>query len=153
MHQLAKPDYPTLHSLAKTVYEGLPQSRKDCPKQLLDFWSFRQEISEEDGLFYKNQRLIVLHSERLETLKVLHLGHYAVDKMQLRAFETVHWPGIKKDILKQYQSCKTCIKHSKSQRNEPLQCHPTPELPWHMLATDLFETQELQISTTGGLLQ
>ena len=41
--------------------------------------------------------------------------------------------------MKQYQSCKTCIKHFKSQRYEPLQSHPTPELPWHMVATDLFE--------------
>ena len=79
----------TLCSRAKTAYEGWPQSRKDCPEQLLDFWSFRQEISEEDGL-YKNQRLIVPHSERLETLKVLHLGHYAVDKRQLGALETVY---------------------------------------------------------------
>ena len=120
------------------LIEGWPQSRKDCPEQLLDFLSFRQEISEGDGLLYKNQRLIVPHSERLETLKVLHLGYYAVDKMQLRALETVYWPRINKDIHKQYQSCKTCIKHSKSQRREPLQSHPTPELPWHMVATDLF---------------
>ena len=81
------------------------------------------------------------HSERLETLKVLHLGHYAVDKMQLSALETVYWPGINKDILRCYQSCKTCIKYSKSQRNEPLQPHPTPKLPWHTVATDLFETK------------
>ena len=81
------------------------------------------------------------HSERLETLKVLHLGHYAIDKMQLRALETVYWPGINKDILKHYQSCKTCIKYSKSQRSEPLQSHPTPEVPWHTVATDLFKTK------------
>ena len=145
VHRLARPDYrnsatqsdPTLCSLTKTVHEGWPQSKKDCPEQLLDFWSLRQEFSEEDGLLYKNQRLIVPHSERLETLKFLHLGHYAADKMQLRALETVYWPGI--NILKQYQSCKTCIKHSKSQRCEPLQSHPTSELPWHMMATDLFE--------------
>ena len=139
--RLATQSDPTLYSLAKTVHEGWPQSMKDCSKQLLNFWSFRQEISKEDGLLYKNQRLIVPHSERLETLKVLHLGHYAVDKMWLRALETVYWPGINKDIHKQYQSCKTCIKHSKSQRREPLQSHPTPELPWYMVATDLFETK------------
>ena len=139
--RLATQSDPTLHSLAKTVHEDWPQSRKDCPNQLLDVCSFRQEISEEVGLLYKNQRLIVPHSERLETHKVLHLGHYAVDKMQLRALETVYWSGIKKDILKQYQSCKTCIRHSKSQRGEPLQSHPTPELPWHTVATDLFETK------------
>ena len=138
--RLATQSDPTLHSLAKTEHEGWPQSRKDCPKQLLDFWNFRQEISEEDELLYKNQTLIVPHSERLETLKVLHLGHYAVDKMQLRALKTIYWPGINKDILKQYQSCKTCIKHSKSQRIEPLQSHPTPELPWHTVTTDLFRS-------------
>ena len=79
VHWLARPDYrssdkqqsdPTLCSLTKTVHEGWPQCEKDCPEQLLDFWSFRQEISEEDGLLYKNQRLIVPHSERLETLSL-----------------------------------------------------------------------------------
>ena len=137
--RLATQSDPTLCSLSKTIHEGWPQSRKDCPKQLLEFWNFRQEISEENGILYKNHRLIVPHSKRLETLKVLHLGHYAIDKMQLRALETVHGPGIKKDIVKQYQSCKTCIKHSKSQRHELLQSHSTPELPWYTVATDLFE--------------
>ena len=59
----------TLSSLAKTVHKGWPQSKKDCPEQLLDFWSFRQEISEEDGLLYKNHRLIMLYSERLKPSK------------------------------------------------------------------------------------
>ena len=59
--------------------------------------------------------------------------------MQLRALETVYWPGINKDIVKQYQSCKTFIKHSKSQRYKLLQSHTTPELPWHTVAPDLFE--------------
>ena len=131
----------TLNSLTKTVHGGWPQSRKDCPELLLDFWSFRQEISEEDRLLYKNHRLIMPHSERLKTLKVLHLGHYAIDKMQLRALATVYWPGINKDILRYYQSCKTCIKYSKSQRSEPLQSHPTPAVPWHTVSTHLFETK------------
>ena len=60
-------------------------------------------------------------------------------QLQLRTLETVYWPGINKDILKQYQSCKTCIRHSRSKTHEPLQSHPTPEIPWHTVATDLFE--------------
>ena len=52
--RIATQSDPTLCSLANTVYEGWPQSKKDCSEQLLDFWSFRQEISEEDGLLYKN---------------------------------------------------------------------------------------------------
>ena len=77
--RLATQSDPTLQSLSKTIHEGWQQSRKDCSEQLLEFWNFRQEISEENGILYKNERLIVPHSERLETLKVLHLGHYAVD--------------------------------------------------------------------------
>ena len=97
--RLATQSDPTLCSLSTTVHEGWPQSRKDCPEQLLELWNFRQEISEENGILYKSHRLIVPHSERLETLRVLHMGHYAVDKMQLRMLETVYWPGINKEIL------------------------------------------------------
>ena len=89
--RLATQSDPTLCSPSKTIHEGWPQPRKDCPKQLLEFWNFRQEISKENGILYKNHRLIVPHSERLETLKVLHLGHYAIDIMQLRELETVYW--------------------------------------------------------------
>ena len=60
--RLAIQSDPTLSSLAKTIHKGWPQSEKDCPEQMLDFWSFRQEISEEDWLLYKNQRLIMPYS-------------------------------------------------------------------------------------------
>ena len=72
--RLATQSDPTLYSLQKTIHKRWPQSKKDCPEQLLEFWHFRQEIIEEDGILYKNHRLIVPHSKRLETLKILHMG-------------------------------------------------------------------------------
>ena len=79
--RLATQSDPTLCSLSKTIHKGWPQSKKDCLEQVLEFWDFRQEISEENGILYKSHRLIVPHSKRLETLKVLHMGHYAIEKM------------------------------------------------------------------------
>ena len=35
--RLATQSDPTLSSLAKTIYKGWPQAKKDCPEQLLDF--------------------------------------------------------------------------------------------------------------------
>ena len=35
--RLATQSDPKLQSLSKTVHEGWPQSRKDCPEQLLEF--------------------------------------------------------------------------------------------------------------------
>ena len=67
--ELATQSDPTLCSLSLTIHEGWPQSRKDCPKQLLEFWNFRQEISKEDGILYKAHRLIVPHSGDLRLSK------------------------------------------------------------------------------------
>ena len=61
--RLAMKSDPILKSLSKIIHEGWPQSKKDCPKPLLEFWNFIQEISEENGILYKNHRLIVPHSE------------------------------------------------------------------------------------------
>ena len=46
--RLAMQSDPTLQSLKKTIHAGWPQSRKDIPEELLEFWNFRQEISEGD---------------------------------------------------------------------------------------------------------
>ena len=51
-----------------------------------------------DGILYKRVRLIIPQSEWAPTLKVLHLEHYVIDKMNLRARGTVYWPGISEDI-------------------------------------------------------
>ena len=54
-------------------------------------------------------------------MKVLHMGHYAVDKMSLRARETVYWPGISKDIRHTYHHCHICAKFARTQQRETLQ--------------------------------
>ena len=54
-------------------------------------------------------------SERASTLKVLHMGHYAIDKMSLRARETVYWPGINEDIRYTYHHCNICAKYARTQ--------------------------------------
>ena len=36
------------------------------------------------------------------------MGHYAIDKMNLRARETVYWPGISEDIKVPYHKCEIC---------------------------------------------
>ena len=95
---------------------------KDGPRQsetvptVQSYWYFRDEITCKDGILYKGVRLIMPQPERALTLKVLHMGHYAVDKMNLRARETVYWPGISEDIKATYQIqhlCKVCKNSAK----------------------------------------
>ena len=42
-----------LQLLARTVHEGWHQFFKDCPHSLQPYWTFRDEITYEDGILYK----------------------------------------------------------------------------------------------------
>ena len=130
--------------LAKTVHEGWPKVIKDCPCSIQSYWYFRDEITCEDGILYKGTRLIIPKSERASTLKVLHMGHYAVDKMSLRARETVYWPGISEDIRHTYHHCHICAKFARTQQRETLQFIETPQTAWEQLGLDIFTLRNTQ---------
>ena len=53
-------------------------------------------------------------SKRASTLKVLYMGQYAVNKMSLRARETVYWPGISEDIKVIYHKYEICAKFART---------------------------------------
>ena len=105
-----------LRLLTDTVHEGWPKTVRGCPCSIQPYWCFRDEITCEDGILYKGVRLIMPKSEHKSTLKVLHMGHYAIDKMSLRAKETVYWPGINKDIRLTYHHCQICAKFARTQQ-------------------------------------
>ena len=110
-----------LQMLIRAVHEGWPQLFKDCTHSLRLFWTFRDEITHENGILYKGAQLIMPKSERQATLKVIHMGYYAIEKMRLRATETVYWPGITEDITNTYHQCEICAKFASSQQKEMLQ--------------------------------
>ena len=82
---------------------------EDCPCSIQSYWYFRDEITYEDVILYKGTQLIIPEMERKATLSMLHMGHYAINKMNLRARETVYWPGISEDIKTTYQRCTICV--------------------------------------------
>ena len=116
----ATPKDHKLQLLAKIVHEGWPPTIKDCPCSIQSYWYFRDDITCEDGILYKGVQLIMPQSERKSTLKVLHTGHYAIDKMSLRARETVYWPGITEDIKDTYHQCHICAKFARTLQKETL---------------------------------
>ena len=134
----------TLRLLTNIVHEVRPRTIKDCPHSTLSYWYFRDEITCEDGILYKGTRLIMPKSERASTLKVLHVGHYAIDKMSLRVRETFYWPGITKDIRLTYHHCQICAKFARTQQKETLQPMETPQATWEQLGLDIFSLSNTQ---------
>ena len=116
----------------------MAQNYKRLSCSIQYFWYFRDQITCKDGIIYKGTRLIIPKLERAATLKVLHMGHYAVDKMSLRVRETVYWPGINEDIRYTYHHCHIRAKFARTQQRETLQSIVTPQTAWEQLELDIF---------------
>ena len=43
----------TLQVLKSVVLNGWPESKRDCPKLIHQYWSFRDEITTQNGILYK----------------------------------------------------------------------------------------------------
>ena len=53
-------------------------------------------------------RIIIPEELRQQTLERLHQSHQGIEKTKRRARDTVHWPGIDKDIREIIKRCNKC---------------------------------------------
>ena len=127
--------------LMQVVANGWPELKKDCHPLLVDYWSYRKEISAENGLLFKGHRLILPEKLRSRFLQTIYSGHFGFEKMQLRTREAVFWPGITSDLLQAVQGCGVCQTFSRSQQRETLFPHEVPQGPWEKLGNDFYEFQ------------
>ena len=138
----------TLNELRKFVADGWPHDKRSLPKPLQTYWTYRDEISLEDGLLLKSNRILIPESLRKETLEQIHEGHFGIDKCLLRARETVFWPGISKAVKEIVEKCGICQTNSTAQRH-PANPSEIPPHPWHTLGTDLFYWKQQDFLVIG----
>lgn len=127
-----------LCALRDVILSGWPDDRRKIPVPIRTFWSFRDELSVENGLIMKGERVVIPQSMQAEILTQLHFGHQGTTKCQLRAKTCVYWVNINQDIEKLVAQCPACQVHQPSQPSETLQPHEIPTRPWQTLGTDLF---------------
>ncbi|XP_064423636.1 uncharacterized protein K02A2.6-like [Latimeria chalumnae] len=130
---------PKLNQLKDIVLNGWPDQRSAVEPSIREYWNYRDEISMNEGLLLKGDKLIVPDSMRKEMLDKLHSSHFGIEKCRIRAGDILFWPGMNKQIAKIISKCSTCNSYQRSQQKEPLICHQIPDRPWQILASDLFE--------------
>ena len=95
------------------IQQGWPKTIKEVPKEIQKYWTFREELTIEDGLILKGMRIIIPNKKREEILKQIHEGHLGLNKCQMRAKETVYWPGLNDQLEQLILNCQLCLKYSK----------------------------------------
>ena len=101
------------------------------------FFHVASELSIQDGLLLRGNRIVIPMALRAPVLNRLHEGHLGINKCRDRARESVWWPGLNTELEVKISMCTKCIK-SHSQKPEPLMMSKLPDLPWQKVATDLF---------------
>ena len=131
--------------LKHTIMQGLPKSIKQVSPELKPFWTFREELTLEDGLILKGTRIVVQNKQCKAILKLLHEGHLDLNKCKLRAKESVYWPGLNDQLEDLVLNCELCLKYSTVKcKLEPslLLGQEVPLYSWTKLATDIFHFEE-----------
>ena len=54
----------SMHVLKQIIYNGWPSQRNECPKELWEYWNHRCDLTLEDGVILKSDRVVVPDSLR-----------------------------------------------------------------------------------------
>ena len=57
------------------VLKGWPTAKDETDELAREYWSFREELSVEDGLLFKSERIVVPSAMRAKVLDQIHGDH------------------------------------------------------------------------------
>lgn len=75
------------------VVNGWPEAKDQVDEHAREYWSYREELSVEDGLLFKSDRIVVPRAMRPEVLDDIHGAHMGETKSLCFARDYVFWPG------------------------------------------------------------
>ena len=100
--RMATEEDESLRQLKKTVLSGWPDTKRETPVKIREYWHCREEISEIDGILLKNEKIVIPSSFRPEMLEKIHAGHMGTEKCKKRARDVLYWPGMNSQIEEIY---------------------------------------------------
>ena len=121
------------------ITNGWPETYKSKPERAKPYWTFKEEIVEnEEGFLMKGAQIIIPASLRQEMLQRIHEGHLGIQMSRQRARDSVYWPNMYQELERIVQTCSTYQKYRNAQSKETLICHEIAEKPFEKVGADLF---------------
>ena len=122
-----------LSQLMRFVKEGWPHAFLE---ELKDFKKLENSLSTENGCIFYGLRVIIPSTLRNHILKLLHLGHFGMQRMKQLARSTVYWPRIDFDIEDLCRKCTSCGQFQNKPDKPSIHPWMMPEKPWSRLHLD-----------------
>ena len=128
----------TMQVLTQVILQGWPDDKSSVPTLALPFFSQRDELTVQNGLIFRGERVVVPKKLRETMKQKIHSSHMGTEACLRRARECIFWPGMSAEMKQLVESCETCRQYDRAQPKETLKSTPVPKRPWERIATDLF---------------
>ena len=160
-----------LNEVMKIIAEGWPEDKGLLPASAKPFHTYNDELTIQDGIIYRNDRVVIPKSMHKEMLVKVHSGHLGINSCLRRARDLIFWPGMSQQIREYVDTCGVCATYADKQGRESEVMTEIPGRPWQKLGCDLFswggndylttydyhsnffEIDELQSTSSGAVIQ
>jgi hypothetical protein len=128
----------TLKALRAVITGGWPENKADLHPSVAIYYNYRDELSIQDGIVLRGERVVIPRSMRADMKRRIHAGHLGINSCLRRARDVVFWPGMSSEIRQFIENCTVCATYCDKQPAETLKFHETCHRPWEKVGTDLF---------------
>ena len=131
-----------LTQLKLVIMQGWPEAKQDIPNCLHPYFHFRDELTVQEGIILRGERVVIPQSMRNELKTKVHAGHQGINSCLRRARDLIYWPGMSAEIRQFVESCDICAGNpAASQPEQPLITHDVPSAPWEVVGADIFHVK------------
>ena len=106
--------------------------------ELAQYCKQKEEFVSVDGVVMYKGRVVIPVALRKQVLAALHRAHQGTTGMNLRAVDSVWWPGYSVDIAGVRAGCAVCARNTPSQPPMPPVTPPVPDYPFQHVSSDYF---------------
>ncbi|XP_062713588.1 uncharacterized protein K02A2.6-like [Aedes albopictus] len=128
----------SLQQVMQYIRDGWPASVDRVPDSARMFFKYRNELSIQDGIIYRNDRIVVPYTLRRKLTGKVHVRHNGMEVTLKLARANLFWPGMSAQIKEAVAQCNVCAKFQASQTPAPMQSHPIPVYPFQLVSMDVF---------------
>ncbi|XP_046576522.1 uncharacterized protein LOC124284493 [Haliotis rubra] len=128
-----------IQAVAAVIIEGWPDNRSDLSTVVQQYFNYRDELSFQNGVVFKGERVVEPKAERHNIMVKLHSSHCGIQNSLRRAREAVFWPNMNRDVKEFINKWEICACYNDEQQKELLKSHSLPSRPWEKVAVDLFD--------------
>lgn len=114
--------------LTQYIINGFPKNRSGMNTELTAYFKYREDLTTQNGLNFKGNRIIISKDLRRDMLRQSHYSHAGIENSTKLARDTMFWPGISKQLKDEIKVCETC------QLNAPINQQKLPMQSCEILA-------------------